>query len=181
MERLTKLGRVMGEEKVCCTHFGCDECDVISGQCAEGCSWEERAWEKLYDYEETGLTPEEIRQAQSAMKRALSLACELQAYRNAQKDGRLFIAPAKVGDEVYFVYQDEVTGEYFVSSPERIVEVGTRGFFLAVSSLYPDDPDDFVPYEELGTEYYLSREEAEAERAKLQAAEGQPEEAQKDV
>lgn len=30
MERLTKLGRVMGEEKVCCTHFDCiDEPEAI--------------------------------------------------------------------------------------------------------------------------------------------------------
>lgn len=60
MERLTKLGSVMGEEKVCCTHFDCKECNDLSGQCSDGCSWEEKAWEKLFDYEETGLTPEQV-------------------------------------------------------------------------------------------------------------------------
>ena len=45
---------------VCCTHFEGSDCQAIQGRCADGCLWEEAAWDRLAAYEDTGLTPEEI-------------------------------------------------------------------------------------------------------------------------
>ena len=44
---------------VCCTHFEGSDCQAIQGRCADGCLWEEAAWDRLAAYEDTGLTPEE--------------------------------------------------------------------------------------------------------------------------
>jgi len=70
---------------------------------------------KLAKYEDTGLEPEEIADAQKAMRAALGLACELQAYKNlgsfdhireliqAERDGRLVVLPAKTVYELIWV------------------------------------------------------------------------------
>ena len=61
MERLTsREPRVSGVPGVCCTHFEGSDCQAIQGRCADGCLWEEAAWDRLAAYEDTGLTPEEI-------------------------------------------------------------------------------------------------------------------------
>ena len=61
MERLTsREPRISGMPGVCCTHFEGGDCQAIQGHCADGCAWEEAAWERLAAYEDTGLTPEEI-------------------------------------------------------------------------------------------------------------------------
>ena len=61
MERLTKRSsETTHENGVCCTHFNGLECFSVNGNCSMGCPWEEAAWERLADYEDTGLSPEEI-------------------------------------------------------------------------------------------------------------------------
>ena len=52
MERLTKYGKTIHENGVCCTHFMSKECKEVSGNCAYGCKWEEEAWSKLAHYED---------------------------------------------------------------------------------------------------------------------------------
>lgn len=124
---------------------------------------------KLKAYEDTGLKPEEIAQAQKAMKSALSLACELQAYRNAAKDGRLFMPPVKVGDMLWPVCWDQVAKVWVVDEqPERVNEVGSKGFFVACCTADPEAPDEFHPYEEIGKTYFMSREDAEAAVVKME-------------
>ncbi len=62
MERLTsREPRIGGMPGVCCTHFEGGDCQAIQGHCADGCAWEEAAWERLATYEDTGLEPEEIK------------------------------------------------------------------------------------------------------------------------
>ncbi len=41
----------------------------------------------LAAYEDTGLTPDEITESRKAMSAALALACEVQAFRNAEQSG----------------------------------------------------------------------------------------------
>ncbi len=61
MERLTsREPRVSGMPGVCCTHFEGRDCQAIQGRCADGCVWEEAAWDRLAAYEDTGLEPEQI-------------------------------------------------------------------------------------------------------------------------
>src|SRR5690606_26021368 len=99
---------------------------------------------RLAEYEDSGLSPEEV-----------------QELAQAKADGRLVVLPCKVGDNVYFLLQ-ELDGEWYVSSPHRITEIGTRGFWTSAFPLEkPNAMDDFTSWGEFGKTVFLSREEAE--------------------
>lgn len=103
MERLTsREPRASGMPGVCCTHFEGGDCQAIQGHCADGCAWEEAAWERLAAYEDTGLEPEEVTQVKLAIM-GKSLA-EIKGFEGvsidrmielaqAEKDGRLVVLP----------------------------------------------------------------------------------------
>ena len=76
---------------------------------------------KLAAYEDTGLEPEEIAKAQKGMQAALALACEAQAYRNAEKEGRLVVLPCKVGDTVYRLITPKDAPAVICEKPIRTV------------------------------------------------------------
>lgn len=68
MDRWTKYSKETTHENgVCCTHFGGMECFARNGDCSRGCTWEEAAWSRLADYEDTGYTPEEIAKLQGGL------------------------------------------------------------------------------------------------------------------
>ena len=90
---------------VCCTHFEGGDCQAIQGHCADGCAWEEAAWERLAAYEDTGLEPEEVAERLRTCKELVQIferadlyngigpiehICELS---QAEKDGRLVMLP----------------------------------------------------------------------------------------
>lgn len=87
---------------VCCTHFEGGDCQAIQGHCADGCAWEEAAWERLAAYEDTGLEPEEVTQIKLAiMGKSLAEIKEFEGVSidrmieltQAEKDGRLVMLP----------------------------------------------------------------------------------------
>ena len=79
----------------------------------------------------------------------------------AKAEGRLVVLPCKVGDNVYFLLQ-ELDGEWYVSSPHRITEIGTRGFWTSAFPLEkPNAMDDFTSWSEFGKTVFLTKEEAE--------------------
>ncbi len=106
MERLTsREPRISGMPGVCCTHFEGGDCQAIQGHCADGCAWEEAAWERLAAYEDTGLEPEEVAERLRTCKELVQIferadlyngigpiehICELS---QAEKDGRLVMLP----------------------------------------------------------------------------------------
>ncbi len=106
MERLTsREPRISGMPGVCCTHFEGGDCQAIQGHCADGCAWEEAAWERLAAYEDTGLEPEEVAERLRTCKELVQIferadlyngigpiehICELS---QAEKDGRLVVLP----------------------------------------------------------------------------------------
>ena len=86
----------------------------------------------------------------------------------------LFISPVKVGDMLWPICWDGVTGEWYADNqPERVNEVGTKGFFLSALIDEPEAIDEFYPYEMIGDEYFLSHEEAVAAAAVKEKAEVQ--------
>jgi hypothetical protein len=87
---------------VCCTHFEGGDCQAIQGHCADGCAWEEAAWERLAAYEDTGLEPEEVTQIKLAiMGKSLAEIKEFEGVSinrmieltQAEKDERLVVLP----------------------------------------------------------------------------------------
>ena len=85
----------------------------------------------------------------------------LKEYEDAEQDGRLFISPVKVGDMLWPICWDSVAQEWLVDdNPERVNEVGSKGFFVSADCEEPEAIDEFCPYEEIGETYFRSREEA---------------------
>lgn len=148
---------------------------------------------RLAAYEDSDLTPEQV----AAMKTELQderyrhdrqadftvgqgqvidqLKEQLRVYQEAEKDGRLHILPVNVGAEVYWIIYDQVTGMWSLGEPEKIADVGTKGFYLSADLDEPGNPDEFHSWDELGGEVFLNREEAEAKLAEIQAEKAAPE------
>ena len=87
MERLTKHSKQTSHENgICCTHFCGPECLEVGGNCAMNCKWEEAAWSRLAAYEDTGLTPGDIKElldmAVSKTDKVLRLKEELHTMKN---------------------------------------------------------------------------------------------------
>ena len=113
MERLTKRGSdTTHENGVCCTHFGGSECCAVEGNCAAECPLEEAAWERLCDYEDTGMTPEEVLQKKMAAEIVMKILrlADLESFvpyerlrklAEADKEGRVVVLPCKVGDGLW--------------------------------------------------------------------------------
>ena len=84
----------------------------------------------------------------------------------AEREGRLFILQIKPGDSVYWLLEDD---GWYISDPEIVADVGTKGFYLSGvrDSVEPGDNPSFIPWDEIGKSVFLSQEEAEAALAKM--------------
>ena len=114
--------------------------------------------DRLAAYEDTGLTPEEIKApfTEDTMINlaAQALGVEPSRFRElaeADKDGRCVVLPCKVGDTVYFsllgrIIEKQVFSIVSFSNSTRIYCGGTSEYFR---------PED------IGKTFFLTREEAE--------------------
>ena len=125
--------------------------------------------ERLAAYEDTGLTPEEIK-APFTEDTMINLEAQamgvepsrLREIAEADKDGRVVVLPCKVGDTVYFallgrIIEKQVFSIVSFSNSTRIYCGGTSEYFR---------PED------IGKTFFLTREEAEKA---LQEMEGKEE------
>ena len=132
-----------------------------SGCKIKDCPFETAVYERLAAYEDTGLTPEEIK-APFTEDTMINMAAQalgvepsrLRELAEADKDGRCVVLPCKVGDTVWrivrdgepHITRDEVRDMYFADDMTLCVElVGGRVTFT----------------EKFGKTVFLSREEAE--------------------
>ena len=119
--------------------------------------------EDLRAYEATGLTPEEVLPKDKADEIALKLMrladleilcsyTRLRELAEADKNGRVMIAPCKVGDTLFRVFAGEIL-EHKVSNMR----------YLAIQGRWDIDTTPFCSYVEssIGKTVFLTREEAE--------------------
>lgn len=85
------------------------------------------------------------------------LYTELKCYEDA-------IVPLMPGDSVYWLLEDN---GWYVTDPEKVADVGTKGFYLGNMDGSMCDWPSFVPWDELGKNVFRSREEAEAALEKM--------------
>lgn len=148
MERLTLEGNF------------CDISQCRDSACKQdGTCTQKEVWKKLKAYEDTGLTPEELK---AALTKPLFLRVAAQALgvdigrlselAGADKDGRVVVLPCKVGTKVYRIRYEIAD---YPDDPE--LEIATTWFT-------PEYRDD------IGKTVFLSREEAEKALAKMEAA-----------
>lgn len=123
------------------------------------CPFEIAVCERLAAYEDTGLTPEEIK-APFTEDTMINLAAQalgvetsrLRGLAEADKDGRVVVRPCKVGDKLYRVF----AGEIFEH------RVGSMKYF-AIQGKWDIETYPFLPSVEsgIGKTIFLTREEAE--------------------
>lgn len=91
---------------------------------------------------------------------------QLRGLMTAEREGRLFILQIKPGDCVYWLLEDD---DWYISDPEIVADVGTKGFYLSGvrDSDEPGDNPSFIPWDEIGKSVFLSHKEAEAALAKM--------------
>lgn len=94
--------------------------------------WAE-ALEKLADYEDTGLTPAEVRSMYGEWCAMMSVFNSIGSYdrllelAEADKEGRVAVLPCRVGDTVYFVSKRyKCINELTINSVESIVLLGKK-------------------------------------------------------
>lgn len=127
--------------------------------------------ERLAEYEETGLEPEQVKEFIGRVGEIVKTYEKLDVEKfkeilRASEENRLFISLVKVGDMLWPICWDGVTGEWYADNqPERVNEVGTKGFFLSACIDEPEAIDEFYPYEMIGDDFFLSHEEAVAAAA----------------
>lgn len=128
------------------------------------CKWEEAAWSRLAAYEDTGLTPEEIKELLHDTTGPLHR--KLGEWIDADASGRLVVLPCKVGDTLWVTGRDNVPREMELEAPD-IRTVCTDEDNLCMS-MCNRKPDGFCAYRlrndgaDIGKTVFLTREEAEA-------------------
>ena len=134
------------------------------------CPFETSVCDRLAAYEDTGLTPEEIK-APFTEDTMINLAAQvlgvepsrIRELAEADKDGRVVVLPCKVGDTVWIV-----------GTVRKLYSAKVRTFFCGHPSAVRGDDDGGhihmilttecdIPMQEFGKTVFLSR--AEAERA----------------
>ena len=87
---------------------------------------------------------------------------KLKQYEDAEADGRLMVTPCKPENTIYWILEDD--GEFHIS-PDKIIEVGAKGFFVN-GGIFGDVAYDFIPWDEIGKTAFLTEKEAQAALAK---------------
>ena len=158
MERLTKRatdGQAMMDCQKCEADWTGKHGKPMSGCTALYCR--NRLLDRLVGYEDTGLTPEQIKEL--AHDTTGLLHRKISEWIDAEAAGRIVVPPCKVGDRLY-----EVTGRKTISVYKvRAIRVELFGLFIEW-----DIVEGFVwqslagiNAEEIGKTVFLTREEAE--------------------
>ena len=123
-----------------------------------------RLLDRLVEYEDTGLTPEEIDMDHEAAEtlRQLCRGYDLGRLVNlaeADKDGRVVVRPYRIDAAVYVLVKDEAvfypeTNGWYIGK-ETIGAITQNGFYLG-------DPEDgsFEPNDEIGKTVFFTYKEA---------------------
>ena len=151
MERLTFEGNFCGIAQ--CRELPCKH----GGDCSQ-----KQVWERLREYEDTGLYPESVEALKlSMMGKAISEITEfdglpidrLRELAEADKGGRLVVLPCRQGDELWTYCNHPVKRVYsFTVSDVSTLNGRTVLNTLGLGTIRPED---------IGKTVFLSREEAE--------------------
>lgn len=154
-------------------------CDIA--QCRElpcphgGSCTQRRVWEKLKAYEDTGLTPEEIKRSKLEIEAGCVKAIartygvdinRLRKLAEADRIGCLMVLPCKVGEKLWVIGRDNVPREMELEAPD-VRAVCTDEDNLCMSTCNRK-PGGFCAYRlrndgtDIGKTVFLTREEAEA-------------------
>ena len=133
---------------------------------------QKQVWERLKQYEDTGLEPEAVETVKLALcaKHMVDLETlnntpisRLVELAEADKDGRVVVPPCKVGDVVYGFHGEKT----ILPMVAKWIETKTDGWCIAVQ--YTPMAPRFYRFSDFGKTVFLTREEA---KKALQEMEG---------
>mgnify|MGYP005861039177 CR=1 FL=1 len=122
---------------------------------------------RLKAYEDTGLTPEEVKKIgmriEAGCVKAIAWTCgvdinRLRKLAEDDKEGRLVVLPCKAGDTVYEVTSRKTISEYRVKAIR--VELFCTFIEWDIVAGFVDKSIFGVPADEIGKTVFLTREEA---------------------
>lgn len=145
-------------------YLGTDHYMKCSGNCnvdmdCIDCPSFDRLIERLAAYEDTGLTPGEIKSMQEEHFSGLEMAklhsalMELKKYQEADKDGRLVVLPCKVGDGLWTFCSHPVEQVYSFT----VTDIST----LNGRTMLNTSRCGVIDARDVGKTVFLTREEAE--------------------
>jgi hypothetical protein len=121
--------------------------------CGDGISWEDYIGlliDRLAAYEETGLTPEDLKEGQDALgKTPMSRFHDIM---QAEQEGRVVVLPCKVGDTAYWASNFGKAVNH-----GKITAVKISGFGVDLEMVTSKD----LPFKREAERVFLTREEAE--------------------
>lgn len=148
-------------------------CDIA--QCRElpcpydGSCTQKEVWERLKAYEDTGLTPEEVKMSKleieagcvKAIARTYGIDINrLRKFAKADRDGRVVVLPCKVGDTVWFKTYKNNARDCIGVQPHEVTRI-------SASIIVPGEIVDIgIPVDQIGVRVFLSETEAVAADAK---------------
>ena len=119
-----------------------------NGMCSQ-----RKTWERLKEYEKTGLDPEEIYEVRFliAAQRDPQKLARLRELVLADQDGRLVVLPCKAGDHVWVDGREAVVENFFGYETERYLH----------AQFYDNMQYIDIPFTEIGKTVFLTNEEAD--------------------
>ena len=152
-------------------------CDIA--QCREipcpynGACSQRKVWERLANYEDTGLEPDEVAALQKDWSGLRTMIGEcggvdrLRELAEADKDGRLVVLPCKVGDVMYKLFREYTECTSYQVRKDNyccegcMVPCDSREVTV-IRAIQPNSLPEVVRYiEDIGKTVFFTREEAE--------------------
>lgn len=150
-------------------YLGTDHYMKCSGNCnvdmdCIDCPSFDRLVERLAAYEDTGLTPDEIKPMKDEhfsgleMAKLYSALMKLKKYQEADKDGRLVVLPCKVGQRVFALLD---TDKHISECEVKQIGMGNKIGFIGLEPIGARGREYGISLNGFGKTVFRTREEAE--------------------
>lgn len=119
---------------------------------------------RLAAYEDTGLTPDEIKSMKDEhfsgleMAKLYSALTKLEKYQEADKDGRVVVLPCKVGQRVFALLD---TDKHISECEVKQIGMGNKIGFIGLEPIGARGREYGISLNGFGKTVFLTREEAE--------------------
>ena len=154
----------------------CDiaRCNDVKCPYDTDCS-QKQAWERLKQYEDTGLTPKEVTalgklfdyalKESKTLTEQLALLKHIRERAEADKDGRVVVLPCKVGHRVFALLD---TDKHISECEVKRIGLGDEIGFVGLEPIGSRGREYGVALNGFGKTVFLTREEAEKALAEME-------------
>lgn len=124
--------------------------------CENGACSQRKVWERLKDYEDTGLEPEQVKELTHDTTGPLHR--KIGEWLDAEADGRVVVLPCKVGQRVFALLD---TDKRISECEVKQIGLGNEIAFVAIEPIDARGREYGVSLKGFGKTVFLTREKAE--------------------